>query len=125
MTIHIHNTTKKASPKAPFLRYKNAVLGDSYELTLTFIGTKRMRTLNNVWRKKDYATDILSFPLDKKSGEIYICEKAANKKAKDFDRTPENYLKFLVIHGLVHLKGYDHGSRMDHEELKWQKLFKI
>jgi ssRNA-specific RNase YbeY (16S rRNA maturation enzyme) len=43
----------------------------------------------------------------------------------EFDRTYENFLVFLFIHGLVHLKGYDHGDKMEKVEIKFRKKFNI
>ncbi len=120
--------TVKSTPKISgvlFTSIKNKVLGKKYELALTFVGTKRARKLNNQYRQKDYATDILSFSLDKESGEIIINPKKALQKSKEFGRTFENYLVFLFIHGLFHLKGFDHGSRMESEEARVRRLFKI
>lgn len=122
------SSTVKSTPKISgvlFTSIKKEVLGDSYELSLVFVGTKRARTLNNTHRQKDYATDILSFPLDKTAGEIIINPDKAKKKAKEFGRKFENYLVFLFIHGLFHLKGFDHGSRMEAEEARVRSLFKI
>jgi ssRNA-specific RNase YbeY (16S rRNA maturation enzyme) len=45
--------------------------------------------------------------------------------AKDFDRSYENFIYFLFIHGCVHLKGYDHGSTMERIEAKFRKEFGI
>jgi rRNA maturation RNase YbeY len=58
-------------------------------------------------------------------GEIYIYPAKAKSKAREFDRTYENYLTFLFIHGLFHLKGFDHGSRMESEEARVRALFRI
>jgi len=119
----------KGNPKTlkglPFARMKDAILGKKYDLSLVFVDGREGRKLNKLYRKKDYATDILSFPLSKTEGEIVINQKAADKKAKTFDREPINYLQFLFIHGCVHLKGYAHGSRMESEERKFRKKFKI
>ncbi len=126
MSICISHTLKKSKPPTlPLEAYKNSVLGKTYDLSLVFIGKKRMRTLNRTYRQKDYPTDILSFPLDKTSGEIFINLDIARKKSKEFDRTEKNYLSFLVIHGLVHLKGFDHGSRMEREEAITRKRFNV
>ena len=110
---------------ALFGRIKDEVLGSDYELSLVFIGERRARTLNRTHRQKDYATDILSFPIDDDNGEIFIYPPKASKKAKEFGWTPSNYLSFLFIHGLFHLKGFDHGSRMDSEEKRVRALFRI
>jgi probable rRNA maturation factor len=106
-------------------KIKEAVLGKEYDLSFSFIGPKKMRELNRTHRSKDYATDILSFELEKNAGEIFICKSAAAKKAKLFGRTPSNYLSFLFIHGLCHLKGMAHGATMERQERKIRKLFGI
>ncbi len=127
MQVSISSTVKSA-PKvsgALFTEIKNKVLGKNFEVNLAFIGTKKMRTLNRIYRKKDYATDILSFNVDTNVGEILINPDKARQKAPLFDRTFDNYLKFIFIHGLFHLKGFDHSSRMDSEEEKIRKAFKI
>lgn len=108
-----------------FLKMKDAALGKKYELSIVFVGRKLGQKLNTKHRKKNYATDILSFPIDKTTGEIFLQPEALKKKAKEFGRTPENYLRFLVIHGLIHLKGFAHGSRMESEEARVRALFKI
>lgn len=127
MRISISSTVKSA-PKingALFTSMKNKVLGKNFDLSLAFIGTKRMRRLNREHRKKDYATDILSFNIDKNIGEIVINPDKARQKAPLFERTYDNYLKFIFIHGLLHLKGLDHSSRMESEEEKIRKAFKV
>jgi probable rRNA maturation factor len=108
-----------------FVNLKNAVLGKKYDLSVVFIGPKEMQKLNKIYRDKDYATDILSFPISKTEGEIFICKQKSDQKSKEYDRTKENFLYFLFIHGLVHLKGFEHGSRMEREEEKFRKKFSI
>jgi probable rRNA maturation factor len=119
------NTTKGKLPRLPFREMKEAVLGTDYELSLVFVDEKESHRVNLETRGKDKPTNILSFPLDKNSGEIIICPTYAEKEAPNFERTYENYMAFLFIHGLVHLKGFDHGSRMESEEKKFRTLFTI
>jgi rRNA maturation RNase YbeY len=69
--------------------------------------------------------NILSFPLSDTAGEIIINPEKAKRKSKEFSRTFENYLVFIFIHGLFHLKGFDHGSTMESEEARVRRLFKI
>ena len=104
---------------------KDEILGKDYDLSFAFVGPKEIRRLNKIYRNIDKPTDILSFPLDKKEGEIYICKSEARKEAKKFDRKYENFIDFLVIHGMVHLKGYDHSSTMERIESKFRKKFGI
>ena len=119
------NDTKAKIPHLAFLRIKNAVLGKKYELSVAIVGTSKMRELNRRWRDKDMPTDILSFPLSEAEGEIYISPAEAKKESEKFNRPCDNFILFLLIHGLVHLKGYEHGSRMESIEKKFRKKFGI
>jgi len=128
--LTVSKTARKGVPEgAPFLRfYKEAlkeVLGSHYDLSLVFIGNTFSKHLNRNHRKIDKPTDILSFTLDKQSGEIFINIPYSIRKCEKFDRTFPNYIKFIFIHGLFHLKGYAHGSRMENEELKTRKKFNV
>ena len=119
------NETKGRLLSLPFEKIKNKILGNKYELDLVFVNEKKIHALNKTYRKVDSPTDILSFPIDKNSGEIFICEKIAQKKAKDFEREFENFIAFIFIHGCVHLLGLDHGKKMETVEAKFRKFFRI
>jgi len=107
----------KSFKKLPFDKIKNDILGKEYELSIVLVGNDRIRNLNKTYRKKNEVTDTLSFPLSKQDGEIFINPQKAKTKAKKFDFTFANYLLFLVIHGLFHLKGLEHGAKMERYEL--------
>lgn len=109
----------------PFLDLKREALGKNYELSLVFIGSTRSKRLNTIYRKKTKATNILSFPISKKSGEIFIDTNVAKQQAKKFNRTYRNFVGYLFIHGLFHLKGMEHGLRMESAEKKLQDKYKI
>ncbi|MFA6797288.1 MAG: rRNA maturation RNase YbeY [Candidatus Paceibacterota bacterium] len=121
----IINKTKGKLPSLPFVEFKEKVLGKNYELSMAIVSKSKIHFLNKTFRKVDSPTDILSFPLDDQNGEIFICQEIAKKKAPKFDKPYENFLSFLFIHGLVHLKGYDHGEEMEKIETKYRKYFKI
>jgi probable rRNA maturation factor len=104
---------------------KKKILGNQYELSLAFVGKVKATTLNKKYRKKDYSPNVLSFPLTENSGEIIICPITAKKEAVKFNLSEEGYIAFLFIHGLLHLKGYDHGDTMNTLERKYLKTFKI
>lgn len=108
-----------------FEEIKKAILGSKYELSFVFISAQKIRKLNKIYRNINKATDILSFPLTKNSGEIFICKTETKKMAREFDRSYDNFLIFLFIHGCVHLKGFDHGPKMEKMEIKFRKKFKI
>ncbi len=110
-------------PPLPYKEIKETILGKSYELTLIFCTEEESQERNNTYRQKDYPTNILSFPLDEKEGEIYICLPVAKKDAKKFEMTELQFLHLLLVHGCLHLKGHDHGSTMEELEAKYVKKF--
>lgn len=117
--------TKGKLPSLPFASMKVAVLGSDYNLSLVFTTRNEIRKLNRSYRSINKPTDILSFPLSKESGEIFINQEESKIEAKKFNREYKNFLAFLFIHGLVHLKGFTHGSRMEREEEKIRLKFGI
>ncbi|MDO8594397.1 MAG: rRNA maturation RNase YbeY [bacterium] len=125
LTFSTSPTDKPRVSRVLLCKMKDAVLGKQYELSVAFVTSARMKKLNFEFRRKNTSTDILSFPLSKMSGEILFCMRDVEAQAPLFDRTSSNFLKFLFIHGLLHLKGYAHGSRMESEEEKFRKKFNI
>jgi len=119
------STTIKSYPDFPYQDIKEAILGKKYQLSLIFVGGKKAQELNVNYRKKNYVPNVLSFPLDKDCGEIFICPQIANKEAADFNLTKDGYIAFLFIHGLLHLKGFDHGDKMESLERRYMKKFGI
>jgi len=117
--------TKGKLPRLPFVRIKEKSLGAHYELALIFVGDTSSRALNKTYRGKTYTPNVLSFPLSKTAGEIYINPNVAKKQAPKFGVNTETFIAHLFIHGLMHLKGYDHGSKMDKAEAKIRKEFSL
>lgn len=124
-TFSITNATRGPAPRVAFSAIKERVLGKRYALSLVFVGKARMRRLNASYRDVDAPTDILSFPLSKNSGEIVIHIDSAKKKARAFGYSGTEYLVFVFIHGLLHLKGYSHGRTMEKLEDLWCSRFGI
>ncbi|MCF7843274.1 rRNA maturation RNase YbeY [Candidatus Gracilibacteria bacterium] len=110
-------------PNLPFLQIKEKILGKSYDLTIVFCTPKESQERNSEYRDKNYPTNILSFPLSKNEGEIYIPLSIVRKDAKNFDMSYQKFLHLLVIHGVLHLKGLAHGSTMEKLEDKYLDLF--
>jgi probable rRNA maturation factor len=85
------------------------------ELSLALIGNAEMQKLNAKYRQKDYPTDVLSFPMDETLpaanrllGDVIISVDKAQEQAKERGRTRDEEMVTLLIHGIVHLLGYDH-----------------
>lgn len=105
-------------------------------LTVAFVRDRAMRDLNQKYRGKDYATDVLSFPADDGQatgafdeaagylGDIVISTDVALRQAKAADHSFEREVSELVLHGTLHLCGYDHETddgKMNRLELKLRR----
>jgi probable rRNA maturation factor len=77
------------------------------ELSIALVGQGRIKELNKRYRGKNRVTDILSFTYNN-SGEIVICLKEVKKNAERFGSAFEKELSRVLIHGILHLLGYDH-----------------
>jgi len=117
--------TKGKLPRLPFADIKKEILGENYELSLVFVGRNRAIQLHKDWKNKKDPVNILSFPLSKTEGEIFISLEKARTECKNFGRTYSNYLVFLFIHGCAHLKGHVHGNTMEAFEKKIRMKFRV
>lgn len=115
------NQTKRKIPRLPFLYIKNKILGPKYNLEIVFLLSKDQLKLNKIYRGRDQTTNVLSFPYDKNSGLITFDLAKIKKETPLFGLSYPLLLKFLLIHGCLHLKGFKHSSRMEKEEEKFMK----
>lgn len=123
--ISIRRISKGKLPRLPFSLMKNRVLGKNYELSLAFVPPRESARLNKTYRGETKPANILSFPYGRREGEIVICLSAARKDARRFGQTYRTFLTHLFVHGLLHLKGLRHGSKMERREASLLKKFGI
>lgn len=123
--VTLTNETRATMPRAIFRAIADFALPADYALNVVYTTPAKIRKFNLIYRDKNKPTDILSFPLSKKQGEIYICPSEARREAPAFERVYPNFIKFLFIHGCVHLKGYDHGVTMENIEKDIRRVFKV
>lgn len=121
--ISISYESKGRPPRLPFVDIKEAVLGKKYELSILFASQKTSKHLNKTLRGKDKSTNVLSFELSKNSGEIILDLEQIKKEIDLYEASYKDLVGWLFIHGLLHLKGMDHGSIMDKQEEKFCKKF--
>ena len=92
---------------------------DGSAATIAFVSNQSIRRLNRRFRGVDKATDVLSFPADDADrlnlGDIAISVETAAKQAKENGLTLDEEVAQLILHGLLHLCGYDHET--DHGEM--------
>ena len=108
----------KTALKFDWRKLKVKILGNRYDLSLVLCGPTLIKSLNKRFRGKDAPTDVLAFPLSETEGEIFLCPKMVKVKAQIFGEESEIYMRRLFIHGLLHLKGMRHGSKMESQEEK-------
>jgi rRNA maturation RNase YbeY len=109
--------------RAIFVKIAKLILGSGYDISLVICGDKLTETLNKKFRKKNAPANVLSFPLDKNSGELFLNPRQASKEAKRFGRSISKHIRGLFIHGCAHLSGLKHGRAMDKLEKKLWKKF--
>jgi probable rRNA maturation factor len=85
------------------------------QLSLSLVGKTRMRSLNRKYRGRDYPTDVLAFPMESMGeqteiflGDVVICLPVAIGQASRFGNSADQEILRLLIHGTLHLLGYDH-----------------
>ena len=84
----------------------------SGEVTLRYVGEAEGRRLNGEYRKRDYATNVLSFPYGEPGqaayGDIVVCAPVVAREAREQGKDVAAHHAHLVVHGVLHLRGYDH-----------------
>ena len=85
------------------------------ELTVRFVDNAEIQDLNKTYRHKDYPTNILSFPFECPDGvelpllgDLIIAKAVVEKEALEQQKTLEEHYAHLIVHGVLHLLGYDH-----------------
>ncbi|MDE2600249.1 MAG: rRNA maturation RNase YbeY [Rhodocyclaceae bacterium] len=111
-----------ALPSRPQVRrwVKKAFEGDSAEVTVRFVDAEEGRTLNREYRHKDYATNVLSFPYvpnPEMAGDLVLCLPVVLKEAAEQKKPAEAHFAHLIVHGMLHLQGYDHETGDEDAEI--------
>ncbi|AFI06552.1 rRNA maturation RNase YbeY [Helicobacter cetorum] len=103
-------------------------LAPTQMIELVLVGAEKMREINRDLRKCDYATDVLSFPLEAISyaplGSVVINMPLAKENAMKLGHSLENEVALLFIHGVLHLLGYDHEKDEGEQRQKESELIK-
>lgn len=104
-------------PAARTLRHwaRLALAGHEGELTIRIVGEREMAELNGQWRGRDYPTNVLSFAYDTPGliGDVVICAAVVAREAREQGKAPRAHWAHMVVHGCLHLIGYDHEREDD------------
>lgn len=110
-----------------FQRWANAALPDSseFEVTVRIVDEAESQTLNHDYRGKDKPTNVLSFPFDVPEGielpllgDLVICRQVVEQEADEQQKPVLDHWAHMVVHGILHLRGYDHIKDDEAEEME-------
>ena len=132
MPVHMQIQVRRVTfDQARLDRQARVILSDvgeaSAELGILFVGDQRMRSLNRQYRDKDRTTDVLAFAMREAPhssstvlGDVVIAVPTAVRQAKEGQRSLDEELTVLLVHGILHLCGYDH-ERSEKEARRMQR----
>ena len=109
--VIVHSTVKGVSARAleQFAARAQRAAGVRGEVDVLVTSSAALRRLNQRFRGKNAATDVLSFPsADGTAGDVAVSAQIAARNARRLGHSPSDELKILILHGLLHLAGYDH-----------------
>ncbi|MBA4741338.1 MAG: rRNA maturation RNase YbeY [Azoarcus sp.] len=114
-------------PRAPALRrWARAALRDhSVEVAVRLVGEDEGRALNRDYRGRDYATNVLTFVYDDAPvpgmplfGDIVLCAPVVSREAFEQGKPLDAHFAHLMVHGMLHLQGFDHETASEAEEME-------
>ena len=122
MSIGIFNKTEEKIDKSFVRKVVKHTLkkmeAEKSEVNIIFVGLEEIHEINKTYRNVDRPTDVISFALEDTEdvtvyeervlGDIYICLDKIHEQAKEYGHTEIREMAFLIVHGLLHLLGYDH-----------------
>jgi probable rRNA maturation factor len=99
--------------RAEVRKWVRAAAPGAAEVTVRFVAEEEGRALNARFRGRDYATNVLSFPYAREpalAGDLVLCPPVALAEARSQGKAAAAHFAHLVVHGMLHLQGYDHES---------------
>ena len=117
-SIQFASYDKHLPTPSQFRKWARAALRVDTEVTIRIVDEAEGRELNRTYRGKDYATNVLTFPLTEEPhlmGDIIICAPVVAKEAGEQGKDLQAHYAHLTVHGILHLHGYDHETEAQAE----------
>ena len=123
--VRVQYASRRPAPAPPLIRrWARAALADSraraVQLGVRIVNDRESATLNTRYRRKRGSTNVLSFPFEAPTGtatsvlgDLVICAPVVNREAKAKSVPAAAHWAHMVVHGILHLRGYDHQSRRE------------
>ena len=113
---------RAALPRHSVSRWIRHALASDAEITVRIVGAEEGQALNRDYRKKDYATNVLTFDYTSApvvTADLVLCAPVVAKEAADNQKSLKNHYAHLLVHGALHAQGWDHEtSAEDAEEME-------
>lgn len=110
--------------RADFVRWARAALVGGGEVTIRLVEADEGQSLNNEYRGKDYATNVLSFPYEVEpvtQGDLVICPSVVAREAQEQGKPLDAHYAHLTVHGMLHLQGWDHENDDEAQDMEDQE----
>jgi probable rRNA maturation factor len=117
--------TKPIVKKTHCYKWLAPIIDQNTEITIRIVGSDESKNLNTIYRKKKYPTNVLSFLVDDAHhliGDIVLCAPVIEEEARDQSKNLEAHYAHLIIHGALHLYGYDHENKKDAEIMEEKEI---
>ncbi len=111
LTIQYATECTNLPTQSQFRKWAKAALRIDTEVTIRIVDEQEGCQLNNMYRGKDYPTNVLTFPMAEEPhlmGDIVLCAPVVEAEAKAQNKSLEAHYAHLTVHGILHLHGYDH-----------------
>lgn len=111
LSVQYATQASQVPTKQQLTRWVRAAVRVETEVAIRFVDAEEGRALNSAYRGKDYATNVLTFPLTEEPhlmGDIIICAPVVESEAHTQHKSLEAHYAHLTVHGVLHLHGYDH-----------------
>lgn len=118
ITVQYASKTEDLPTQAQFRRWAKKALRIDAEIALRIVDEEESRRLNRDYRGKDYATNVLTFPLAEEpqlTGDIMLCAPVIVRESMEQYKSLDAHFAHLTIHGVLHLHGYDHETEEEAE----------
>ena len=113
----IEAAVSKVASTTLIKKWVKTATGYGGSLTLRFVNIAEAKKINLAFRKKDYATNVLTFPYELSknslSADIIFCLPVIQKEAKEQNKSLKAHLAHLIVHGCLHAQAYDHENKRD------------
>jgi probable rRNA maturation factor len=127
LAVQYATDDRRVPSRSQLRRWILAALDRDANVTLRIVDAKESRELNRAYRKKDYPTNVLTFVYGETaggtlSGDIVLCAPVVVKEARAQRKELEQHYAHLMIHGALHLQGYDHETPADAEVMELREV---